>query len=187
MARDTLRTGPLRLTEGAPEDALEDADRVFSDGGPLGVGGTSEVRAVFDPRLLRHAAMKRIRPDAVHPRVLARFVEEARIHGQLQHPNLVPVHEFGADAEGGLYLNMQRVSGQTLTRFIDDQGTGRLDKEVLAKVIPWLMRVCDALELVRRLSVLPEYEPSHAEGSREQTVPPEPGPASMVTVRRTFG
>jgi serine/threonine protein kinase len=43
-----------------------------------------------------------------------RFTEEAQITGQLEHPNIVPVHDLGLDDEGQLYFTMKRVGGRTL-------------------------------------------------------------------------
>jgi Leucine-rich repeat (LRR) protein len=48
-----------------------------------------------------------------------RFVEEAQINGQLEHPNIVPVHELGVDAENRLYFTMKLVRGRTLADIID--------------------------------------------------------------------
>ena len=48
------------------------------------------------------------------PEMVSRFIEEARINGQLQHPGIVPVHELGTFAKGQPYFTMKLVEGQTL-------------------------------------------------------------------------
>ena len=49
---------------------------------------------------------------------VARFLDEARITGMLEHPNIVPVHELGVDEEGQLYYTMKFVRGVTLAEVI---------------------------------------------------------------------
>ncbi len=56
------------------------------------------VHAVRDLGLLRVAAMKVLAPDlATRPREVQRFVREAQITAQLDHPNIAPVYEIGTD------------------------------------------------------------------------------------------
>src|SRR6516162_7914304 len=58
----------------------------------------------------------RDRPEMVH-----RFVEEAQIGGQLQHPGIVPVYELGAFADRRPYFAMKLVKGQTLARLLAER------------------------------------------------------------------
>jgi serine/threonine-protein kinase len=53
-------------------------------------------------------------PPLVRPTTLARFLEEAQVTGQLDHPGIVPVHELGLDAEGRVYFTMKLVQGRDL-------------------------------------------------------------------------
>ena len=56
---------------------------------------------VVDRNLLRHSAMKVLAPElARQESYRLRFLEEAQISGQLDHPNIVPVHELGTDDDG---------------------------------------------------------------------------------------
>jgi eukaryotic-like serine/threonine-protein kinase len=52
------------------------------------------------------------------PEAIRRFVEEAQIGGQLQHPGIVPVHELGRLPDGRLYIAMKLVRGQTLAALL---------------------------------------------------------------------
>src|SRR5689334_545047 len=73
----------------------------FEEREELGKGGAGVVIRAFDRDLLRDVAIKVLYPDFEGDEaVLGRFVEEARINGQLEHPSIVPVHEFGLDRRG---------------------------------------------------------------------------------------
>ncbi len=52
------------------------------------------------------------------PDVLARFIEEAQIGGQLQHPGIVPVHELGQFVNQRPYFSMKLVEGETLASLL---------------------------------------------------------------------
>ena len=55
------------------------------------------------------------------PGLIRRFVMEARIAGQLQHPGTVPVHELGALADGRPYFAMKLVKGRTLESLLKER------------------------------------------------------------------
>src|SRR5262249_9797003 len=55
------------------------------------------------------------------PDLVRRFVREARIAGQLQHPGTVPVHELGNLADGRPYFAMKLVKGRTLEDLLDER------------------------------------------------------------------
>jgi WD40 repeat protein len=90
----------------------------------LGKGGIGKVHLVFDCVLGREVAMKSLREDfqsdgeeGAADRVREatwRFMREARVTGQLEHPNIVPVYELGRHADGTLYYTMRAVHGKTL-------------------------------------------------------------------------
>ncbi len=81
---------------------------------PIGAGGMGEVFRARDPRLKREVAIK-ILPAAVasDPVRLRRFETEARSAGQLSHPNILAVHDFGV-ADGVPYLVTELLEGETL-------------------------------------------------------------------------
>ncbi|MEI8256433.1 MAG: serine/threonine-protein kinase, partial [Deltaproteobacteria bacterium] len=87
--------------------------------GMLGIGGMGEVRLVHDRRIGRDVALKVLRDSAARdPNAVARFLREARIQGQLEHPTVVPVHDMALDAGGMSYFTMKRVRGLTLTNVL---------------------------------------------------------------------
>ena len=68
-------------------------------------GGMGEIHRVWDVDLRRPLAMKVLAGQGTYGTreelVLARFLEEAQITGQLDHPGIVPVHDLGLDGRGG--------------------------------------------------------------------------------------
>lgn len=90
----------------------------------LGRGGMGEVALATDRDLRREVAIKSIiRADDRH--ALARFIEEAQVTGQLEHPNIVPIHELGLDRAKQPFLVMKRVQGRDLAAVLDDLRRGR--------------------------------------------------------------
>ncbi|HEX4446858.1 MAG TPA: serine/threonine-protein kinase [Polyangiaceae bacterium] len=96
----------------------------FEAKGGLGEGGVGEVVAVLDRDIGREVAIKRLRSDVQGPAALARFVDEIRTVGALEHPNIVPIHDVGVDEAGALYFVMRRVQGQTLESIVEKLAAG---------------------------------------------------------------
>jgi hypothetical protein len=83
----------------------------------LGEGGMGRVALVFDRRLRRQVALKR--PRVLSPASTARLEQEASITAQLEHPNIVAVHDAGRDDEGAFYT-MRLVRGRSLEEVLGD-------------------------------------------------------------------
>lgn len=79
-------------------------------------GGLGRVWLAFDKNLCRDVALKEIRPDKQPTgQSLRRFVREAQITGQLEHPNIVPVYELARDLDRAYpFYTMRFVHGQSL-------------------------------------------------------------------------
>jgi tetratricopeptide (TPR) repeat protein len=87
-------------------------------GARLGAGGMGIVYSAHDERLDRRVALKLLRPDASgNGEAHAQLVREAKTLARLAHPNVVTVHDIG-DFEGRVYIEMELVSGTTLTRWL---------------------------------------------------------------------
>ena len=91
----------------------------FAHRGTLGAGGMGEVLRVYDPVLKREVALKighaRL---VVDPGLRQRFLEEAQVQAQLQHPNLVPVHELGVLEDGRPWFTMDLIRGAALSSVV---------------------------------------------------------------------
>ena len=59
--------------------------------------------------------MKIIHSDFVEKNALSRFIEEAQVGAQLQHPNIVPVHDLGELPDGRFYFTMKQIQGREFT------------------------------------------------------------------------
>ncbi|HVJ95061.1 MAG TPA: bifunctional serine/threonine-protein kinase/formylglycine-generating enzyme family protein [Labilithrix sp.] len=81
----------------------------------LGTGGTGQVIAAMDRQVRRVVALKSLQPTvAQEPVVLARFVEEARITAQLEHPAIIPIYDLGTGPDGAPYYTMRVVKKRSL-------------------------------------------------------------------------
>ena len=92
----------------------------------LGRGGMGEVKLASDHDIDRKVAIKRLLdPDNTH--AVARFVDEVRTVGSLEHPNIVPIHDVGVDEDGALFFVMKYVEGETLASIIERLAAGDAD------------------------------------------------------------
>jgi eukaryotic-like serine/threonine-protein kinase len=96
-------------------------------GAELGRGGIGRVLVAMDEQLGREVAIKELLADhdgnGTDDDLMARFLAEARITGQLEHPNIVPVYELGRRTDGRLYYTMRVVRGETLSAALARAGT----------------------------------------------------------------
>ncbi|MGL4943542.1 MAG: serine/threonine protein kinase [Thermoguttaceae bacterium] len=84
-------------------------------------GGMGQIAVAYDQFLKREVALKELRPEVLDDlSVIHRFVSEAEITAQLEHPGIVPVHVLGLDAEGHPYYTMKLIRGRTLQEAIKD-------------------------------------------------------------------
>lgn len=84
----------------------------------LGEGGGGEVELVRDNDIYRLVAIKRMKKTVHNPWMLKRFIDEIRVVGHLEHPNIVPIHDVGIDEEGYYYFVMKYVHGESLESVI---------------------------------------------------------------------
>jgi len=85
----------------------------------LGEGGMGAVWRVRDRELGRVMALKVLHPGVMSDATrVARFVEEAQVSAQLQHPGIVPVHDLGRLLDGRFFFTMKEVQGHTLAEVI---------------------------------------------------------------------
>jgi serine/threonine-protein kinase len=87
---------------------------------PLGKGSFGEVHCAHDTLLGREVAIKSLKKNfREDEEVVDRFLKEARGTAQLEHPNIMPVHEMGVSEEFGIYFTMKKVQGEDLKEILD--------------------------------------------------------------------
>jgi len=122
--------------------------------GVLGEGGMGMVYRAFDPGLNRKVALKVIHTEYnSYTSLVIRFAEEAQVVAQLQHPNIIPLYDFGQLPDGRFYYTMKEVRGQTLTSVVSDYHSGS-SKWTLRRIVQSLVVICDALAYAHKRLVL---------------------------------
>jgi serine/threonine protein kinase len=97
----------------------------YTLGERIGEGGMGEVYVSTDHVIGREIAMKVIRTErGSHPDARSRFLREARVQGQLEHPSIVPVYDLGRDAKGSAFFTMRRLRGKTFEQVIQELQSG---------------------------------------------------------------
>jgi serine/threonine-protein kinase len=90
--------------------------------GEIGRGGMGVVYRVHDPALKRTLAVKvLLRHHQDHPDLRRRFLEEAELMAQLQHPGIAPLHDVGALPDGRPYFSMKLIRGCTLAQLLQER------------------------------------------------------------------
>ncbi|MBX7257293.1 MAG: protein kinase [Candidatus Hydrogenedentes bacterium] len=133
----------------------------YSDIGEHGRGGFGRVLLVHDSHLDRDIAMKELLPVELNEappgtpapgtdpntptrktlEVVSRFLREARVTSQLEHPSVVPVYELGRRSDGTLYYTMRFVRGNTLSAAFRQRKTLTQRLELL----PHFVDLCNAI------------------------------------------
>ena len=144
------------LTLDTEEPLFVDGPARYEDGPLLGSGGMGAVHLKRDRRIGRQVAMKVLHAHATSPELRQRFLREARIQGQLEHPAIPPVYEIGRD-DGQLWFTMRCVRGMTLSRVLHLLGKG--DRDTTARfprqrLLHAFVSVCDALHYAHSRGVV---------------------------------
>ena len=133
----------------APHPAVESGR--LRDEGEIARGAMGSIRKLYDVDLRRRVALKVIDPELAADReMVQRFVDEARITGGLDHPNIVPVHDLAALQAGQASYTMKLVDGRTLTEMIAMQSSQR----DLERILQCLVSVCDALSFAHSRGII---------------------------------
>ncbi len=129
----------------------------YRPGREIARGGMGAVLDARDQKLGRSVAMKVMLRRNASEEEQQRFLQEARVLGQLAHPNIVPVHDVGTDEQGRLFYTMKLVVGVTLHEVIGKLKAG--DKDTLAKyplnaLLTIFQKVCDAVAFAHSRGII---------------------------------
>jgi CRP-like cAMP-binding protein len=126
--------------------------RIFPE---LGRGGMGRIHPATDRNLLRHVALKRLDKElAREPFYRDGFIGEAQITGQLEHPNIVPVHELAVDPNGVPYFTMKLVQGVSFDKWLRDKSRPLGSTERLEEGLEIFVKVCDAVAYAHHRGVV---------------------------------
>jgi eukaryotic-like serine/threonine-protein kinase len=123
----------------------------------VGAGGMGAVHCVRDKNLLREVAIKVLAPSlAPDPKYVRRFLAEAQIQAQLDHPNIAPVHDLTLDHEGTNYFTMRLVHGRTLADWIKAEHllSSPAPADTMHQMLGAFLKVCDAVAFAHSRGVL---------------------------------
>jgi eukaryotic-like serine/threonine-protein kinase len=121
----------------------------------LGRGGMGRIHPATDRNLLRHVALKRLdREYSKVPMYKDGFIAEAQITGQLEHPNIVPVHELAVAPNGVPYFTMKLVQGIDFHKWLQDPRRPAGSPERLHEGLEIFLKVCDAVAYAHHRGVI---------------------------------
>ena len=130
----------------------------YTDFMPLGEGGMATVQTCRDPHLGRDVALKRLHPHlGVRSDMRTQFVREARIMAQLEHPNILPVHELGMREDRSVYFTMKRIKGATLQHILRDLSSKKpatVQAYPFSRLLVIFIDVCQAVAFAHNRQVV---------------------------------
>jgi serine/threonine protein kinase len=137
-----------------PEEFLR--EKKYEIGKVIAQGGMGAILDAREAAIERRVAMK-VMLDGSSPDDLVRFIAEAKITGQLEHPNVIPIHELGIDENGQPYYTMKMVRGITLRKVLELSAEGvteTLKKYPLPALLTIFQKVCDAMAFAHSKGVI---------------------------------
>lgn len=159
--------GPVTVIERIPATGEHDLtpEEVEEEGIPLpphlvlypelGRGGMGRIHPATDRNLLRHVALKRLdKALAEVPMYRDGFIAEAQMTGQLEHPNIVPVHELSIADNGVPYFTMKLVQGVPMDTWLRDKARPVGSSERLREGLDVFIKVCDAVAYAHHRGVV---------------------------------
>lgn len=125
---------------------------------PLSEGGTAKLFLTEDLNLHRRVAYKSLHQDLQDSDIeTQRFVREARVTANIQHPGTVPVYELGRDRAGQLFFTMKRVLGQDLRQILLDlkhEVPSAVEKFPLPRLLDILIQVSQTIAYAHSIGVV---------------------------------
>jgi hypothetical protein len=147
---DREQTPTLIIRERALREATEAAPAAMADYDLLGVLGEGGMGVVYNARqasIDREVAVKMLKPDmSASPAQRRKFLSEAAVTGELDHPNIVPIYDLGQNADGALFYSMKKVTGTPWSQVIA--------KNSILDNLTILLKVADAVAFAHARGVV---------------------------------
>ncbi|RIK78229.1 MAG: serine/threonine protein kinase [Planctomycetota bacterium] len=143
-----VKSRNVRASGGSPQPLITPADAPdYELLDVIGEGGMGVVYAARQSSIARTVALKMLKgPDGKSPAQRDKFISEAVVTGELDHPNIVPIYDLGADSDGALFYSMKRVKGTPWHKAL---ATKSLDENLNI-----LLRVADAVAFAHANGVI---------------------------------
>jgi serine/threonine protein kinase/WD40 repeat protein len=119
----------------------------------IGIGGMGSIHRARQDSLQRDVALKISVPHRTSPEDRDRFLREARVLAQLDHPNIVPIYDFGRDDEGRCFYTMKMVRGRTLKAIIAAVRDAT-ETWTLERLLEVFRKTCDAVAFAHARGVI---------------------------------
>ncbi len=153
---DTVVAEPLTVPQAPHALAHAPARPValgpYELGDVLGRGGMGEVVLARDHNIGRDVAIKRMLAAEPSADEHGRFMREARVQGQLEHPAVVPVYDLGIDRDGRPFFVMKRLSGKAMNGLL--RGRESADRASRRRLLHALVDVCLAVEFAHSRDIV---------------------------------
>jgi serine/threonine protein kinase len=154
--------GGISIGENAEAEAssllASNKPQQYTIGRLLAKGGMGLILNAKDLNCRREVAMKIIGDSqGANQDKILRFIIEAQITAQLQHPGIVPVYELSVDANNDVYYTMKLVQGHTLLEIIEGVKSGDktfTEQYSLMKLLTIFQKVCDAVAYAHSKKVI---------------------------------
>nr|MBA3847187.1 serine/threonine protein kinase [Planctomycetota bacterium] len=117
----------------------------------IGEGAQGVIFGVLDRDCRRTVALKTLHSSGVDATEVSRFIHEAQITAQLEHPGIVPVHDFGALPDGTVFYTMKRVEGESLAAYMHER-VG--DAKHRFDLMQLFLRVCETVGFAHSRGVI---------------------------------
>ncbi|MEX1363655.1 MAG: serine/threonine-protein kinase [Nannocystaceae bacterium] len=129
----------------------------YSSVSRLGEGAMGEVELSEDHDIGRRVALKRLTDGTESAASVARFVDEVRTMGSLDHPNITPIYDVGRDDDGRLFFTMKYVDGESLESLIERLASGEQQAHAqypLARRLDVFVGILHALDYAHARGIL---------------------------------
>ena len=146
------------------DDLLEELNSYRSAGdkfeidSKIATGNMGAIYRVNDMKLQRTSVLKIILPHIKQrPEQVLRFVDEARITGRLEHPNIIPINDIGVLEDDQIFIAMKYIEGQQLRDILKAVRKGNQNFEAkysLFSLLTIFRKVCDACAFAHSKGVL---------------------------------
>ena len=121
-------------------------------------GGIGQVWLTRDLNFGREVALKELLPERRDELSEKRFLIEAKVTGQLEHPGIVPVYDLHTEGGNGAFYTMRFIQGRTLRdeirEFHRKKGTGQSRSLGQASLLNSFIAICNTIEYAHSRGVI---------------------------------